>query len=146
VRTEIKENISGWVFYDADCAYCRDLAGRVHGLLASRRFHLAPLQASWVRNRLGLREGEPLGEMKMLTARGQIYGGADALIQLCRSIWWAWPIAILARIPGVKPIMRAAYRQAARNRYCLSGQCGLPRKTPNQSHRHSVTASFFELP
>jgi predicted DCC family thiol-disulfide oxidoreductase YuxK len=138
------EHIRGWVFYNADCGFCSGWAGCVHDLLARRGYHLAPLQTEWVRQRLGLMEGEPLVEMKLLTADGRILGGADAMIQIARSVWWTWPFFALAQLPGIKLILRIVYRWVARNRHCHGNDCLI--STPlNTTPRHG-TSSFYELP
>jgi predicted DCC family thiol-disulfide oxidoreductase YuxK len=144
VNTEITETILGWVFYDADCPFCIRWAWRTDELLARHGWHLASLQADWARLLLGLKDGEPLLEMKLLTTDGRVFGGADAVVHLARSIWWAWPFFALAQLPGVKPILRAIYRRIAQNRYCFGGRCALPAK-PAAHHRH-LTSSFYELP
>lgn len=144
MHTEITEVFQGWIGYDANCAFCRRWARHTHELLAHRGWHLVPLQADWVRKRLGLAEGELPEEMKLLFADGSVLGGADALVQLAHSIWWAWPLFALAQLPGARPIMRAAYRQMAKNRYCLGGHCALPPEDTNR-HRH-LTSSFYEIP
>jgi predicted DCC family thiol-disulfide oxidoreductase YuxK len=143
VHTEITETIQGWVFYDADCPFCTRWACRTDELLARRGWHLAPLQADWVRLRLNLKDGEPLLEMKLLTADGRILGGADAIIYVARSIWWAWPLFALAQLPGITPVLRAVYRRIAKNRFCFGGHCALPVK-PVTHHRH-LTSSFYDL-
>jgi predicted DCC family thiol-disulfide oxidoreductase YuxK len=144
VNTEITETIRGWVFYDADCPFCTRWASRTDELLARHGWHLAPLQADWVWTRLTPKDGEPLLEMKLLTTDGRVFGGADAVVHLARSIWWAWPVFALAQIPGVKPILRAIYRRIAQNRCCFGGRCALPAK-PVAHHRH-LTSSFYDLP
>jgi predicted DCC family thiol-disulfide oxidoreductase YuxK len=158
VNTEKTETIQGWVFYDADCRFCRGWADRAHDLLLRHGYHLAPLQAKWVQTRLNPTPGDPsvaenvsfqpplpfLSEMKLLTADGRILGGADALIRLSRVIWWAWPIFIFAQIPGVKPVMRTVYRSLARNRHCLNHHCRVPIPSA-KPHRH-LTSSFYEFP
>jgi len=82
--------------------------------------------------------------MKLLTAGGRIFGGADAFIHLTRAIWWAWPMFLLAQIPGAKPLMRIVYRCIARNRHCLSNHCPVPGPSA-KSHRH-LTSSFYDFP
>jgi predicted DCC family thiol-disulfide oxidoreductase YuxK len=144
VHTETTEKVRGWVLYDADCQVCCRWAGCAHELLARRGWHLAPLQAGWARKKLDLKEGEPMLEMKMLIADGQILGGADALVRITRSIWWAWPLFLLAQIPGCKPVLRAVYRGIARNRYCLGGRCVLPPKPAH--HQRHLTTSFYDIP
>jgi predicted DCC family thiol-disulfide oxidoreductase YuxK len=144
VNTESTEHIQGWVFYDADCAFCTAWAGRAHDLLARRGYRLAPLQAEWVRLRLGLKDDEPLQEMKLLTADGRILGGADAIIQTAGSVWWAWPLFALSQFPGIKPLLRIIYRWVARNRHCHGNHC-LISGPPAKTQRHG-TSSFYELP
>ncbi len=132
------------MFYDADCAFCTGWAGRAQDLLARRGYHLAPLQADWVRLRLGLKDDAPLLEMKLLTADGRILGGADAVVHIARSVWWARSVFVLAEIPGLKSILQIIYRWVARNRHCLGNHCRLP-GPPARHHRH-LTSSFYELP
>jgi len=143
VHTEITETIQGWVFYDADCPFCTRWAWRTDELLARHGWHLAPLQADWVRLRLDLKDDEPLLEMKLLTADGRIFGGADALVHLARSIWWMWPLFAPAQLPGVTLVLRAIYRRIAKNRFCFGRRCALPAK-PVARHRH-LTSSFYDL-
>jgi len=113
----------GWVFFDADCAFCSAWARRLHAMLASRGFGLAPLQSPRVRALLSLPDGELLREMRLLTADGSVLGGADALIHLARNIWWARPVYALAQIPRVRALLAAAYRWLAERRHCL-GEAG----------------------
>jgi predicted DCC family thiol-disulfide oxidoreductase YuxK len=143
VNTEITETIRGWIFYDADCPFCSRWALRTDELLARRGWHLAPLQADWARLRLGLKEGEPLLDMKLLTADGRIFGGADAYVYAARTIWWAWPFFAFAQLPGITPVLNAVYRCIAKNRYCFGRRCPLPPK-PAAPHRH-LTSSFYDL-
>lgn len=144
MNTEMTEYVKGWVFYDAECPFCRRWADRGHDMLSRRGLHLAPLQSAWVRIRLGMKEGEPLTEMKLLLAGGRVFGGADALIQIARFIWWAWPFYLLAQSPGVKPSLRVIYRNIAQNRQCLAGNCSVP--VQRQSNNHHRAKSFYEMP
>jgi alginate O-acetyltransferase complex protein AlgI len=109
--------------YDGDCALCTGLARRFEGVLARRGFQLAPLQTPWVRARLGLAAGEPLTEMKLLNAAGQVFGGAEAVVKLAGQIWWARPLDVLARLSGGRRLLTSAYRRIAAQRHCLSGAC-----------------------
>lgn len=97
-------------------------------MLHRHRFNLAPLQMPWTQKRLGLKTGEPLVEMKLLTEYGQIYGGADALAQIARRIWWAWPLFALAHIPGAAILLRTLYQRIAANRNCIGNACQLPKQ------------------
>jgi len=56
---------------------------------------------------------------------GRIFRGADADVHLAGRIWWAWPLYVLAKLPGAMPMMRYGYRWVASHRDCVSGtkQC-----------------------
>jgi predicted DCC family thiol-disulfide oxidoreductase YuxK len=131
----------GWILYDADCGFCTRWAWRLARFLGPRGYHLAPLQAPWVRQRLALSEEELLCEMRVLTADDALYGGADAFVFLARQVWWTWPFALAARLPGMMPLLRAGYRWVARNRHRLSSTCALPhvsgQRGPSSSLPHS---------
>src|SRR5262249_12770661 len=111
VLTEITDinNVNGCVFFDAHCRWCADLADRFGPLLRRHRFGLLPLQPPEVAQLLGVEADDLLTEMRLVVlnpARPQpqataIFGGADALIEIARRIWWAWPLCALAQIPGV---------------------------------------------
>jgi predicted DCC family thiol-disulfide oxidoreductase YuxK len=144
VNTDITEHIKGWVFYDAECPLCRGWAERSHGVLAKRGWHFVPLQAQWARLQLGLAENAPLLEMKLLTADGRIFGGADALIQLARAIRWAWPAFALAQLPGVKWALSRGYARLAARRHCAGERCNISKLEVKSSH--AVASAFYEIP
>ena len=127
MNTEITDNVkvSGWILYDGDCRYCTRLAASLRALLARRSFKLAPLQEPWVRERLALPEAELLKEMRLLKADGQVYGGADAVLEIGRAFWWAWPLAQAGRFPWLLKLLRAGYRWIASRRNCGSGACAV---------------------
>ena len=66
--------------------------------------------------------------MRVLLANGDAPGGADAILEIARRIWWGWPLFIFAELPGVKPMLRALYRIIAANRYCVNGACKVGRR------------------
>jgi predicted DCC family thiol-disulfide oxidoreductase YuxK len=127
VTTEYTDNTKayGWVLYDAGCGFCAAWAKRFQAPLARRRLELLPLQTPWVRAKLGLADAELLGEMRVLYPDGEIIGGADALLEISRHFWWAWPIRQLSHVPGMLKLFRAGYRWVARHRQCTNGECGL---------------------
>lgn len=130
-----EEASRGWVFYDGECPLCIASAKKFVPLLHRYGFELAPLQTAWVQKRLGLKPGELLVEMKLLTSDEKIFGGADAVLQIARKIWWAWPLFALAQVPGAKISVRAIYRRVAANRICFGGKCSIPKThyhKPNQ--------------
>ncbi len=115
---------TGWVFYDGGCEFCRSLARRFRSTLQKRGFGLAPLQDPRVAVVLGLAPSLLLQEMRVLTAEGQVLGGAQAVTFLAGKIWWAWPVHAAAKLPGMPPLLRAAYRWVANHRHCSSCTAG----------------------
>jgi alginate O-acetyltransferase complex protein AlgI len=116
------------VFYDADCSMCTNGARRFGPLLAQRGMSLEPLQAPDACERLGIREDERLAEMRLRLDDGTVFGGAAALAEIARRIWWAWPVWALSRLPGATRPMRAAYNWVARHRGCVNDACLVDRR------------------
>ena len=114
-------NAHGWVFYDGHCRLCTGLINRLRGPLVRRGYLPVPLQRGWVQERLGLTPERALDEMLVLTTGGEILGGADAVVYLAKRIWWGWPLAAVAQIPGANRVLRWLYRFVARRR-CRSAQ------------------------
>lgn len=130
--TEITESaeaepVRGWIFYDADCSSCRDLALRFEAFFGARSFYFAPLQHEWVQRRLKLPRAQALEEMRVLTSTGQVFGGADAVIFLARQIWWAKPLAWMTRMPFIHAILHRVYRRVAARRTCAIRTTAAPR-------------------
>jgi len=124
VNTEITDTLNRkatWVCYDAECPLCLRWVKRFRTSLESHGFTLLPLQSTHVRNVLRLPETELLTEMRVITPRGEIFGGADALAHLSKAI--CKPLYWLTLIPGVMPLLRRAYRHVARNRGCAGNTC-----------------------
>jgi predicted DCC family thiol-disulfide oxidoreductase YuxK len=128
IPEQTTEGAQGRVFYDGDCPLCTRAVMRFAPMLRRHHFDFAPLQVAWAQKRLGFKLDELLVEMKLLTADGQIYGGADALAQIARRIWWAWPLFALAQIPGTMILLRVIYRRVAANRNCFGNACQLPKQ------------------
>jgi predicted DCC family thiol-disulfide oxidoreductase YuxK len=118
-------NINGWVCFDAECAGCVKLVRRFGPLLGRHRFVLVPLQTPWVRERVAAGNEELLSEMRLITAPSWIRGGADALTEIARQIWWAKPVYWISRVPLLRGGLRAGYRWVARHRTCLGGSCSI---------------------
>lgn len=127
----------GWVFFDRDCRVCSALARRFRGTLESRGFGLAALQDPRVQALLGLPPAELLREMRVATAEGQIYGGAAAIINLSREIWWAWPLYAASKIPAVMAVLNAGYRWFADHRTCVGGACSISASAGNKLARQA---------
>jgi predicted DCC family thiol-disulfide oxidoreductase YuxK len=66
--------------------------------------------------------------MLLMLPDGRVLGGVDVYIHLGFRVWWAWPLALLASIPGLHWCFGKLYAWVAANRYrwtgaCESGQC-----------------------
>ena len=142
VETTENKNSAPLVLYDAECRFCLGLVRRFELLLVRHGFALLPLQTPWVRARLGLSDEQLLAEIRLLLPNGNLFGGADALVEISRGYWWAFPLRVLARIPGGMRFLRAIYRWIARHRFWILGRC-LSRKCRPPHHRHTA---FFEMP
>jgi len=129
--TEITERAEavpfrGWIFFDEDCSFCRDLALRFEHLFAKRGFYFEPLQGQWVQDRLNLTREQALEEMRVLTAEGEAFGGADAVIFLARQVWWAAPFRAIARIRPIHALLDRGYRWIAAHRTCAINRAASP--------------------
>lgn len=120
---EATKSAKGRVFYDGDCASCSAWVARYGRIFARRGFVFEPLQQVMANAEFALPAEEFLREMKLLHRTGRWFGGADAWIVLFKSVWWLWPIGVLAGFPGFHTLAHRAYRQFAANRHCLDGRC-----------------------
>ncbi len=118
------ETVAGWVLYDGDCNFCITWARRSQKLLESRKLVLLPLQTPWVRTQLGLSEEQLLTEMRLLLPNGQVFGGADALLEIARYFWWSRPLAFVGHLSAAHLLLGKVYRGVARRRRCAAGACG----------------------
>lgn len=73
-------------------------------------------------NILGIEEGYDFPEMKVIGNDNKLYGGARAVLFLCKKIWWASPLWALAHLPLVIDSLDYIYRLIAKRRHC-HGQC-----------------------
>lgn len=123
----------GWVFYDEQCPKCCGWEGRFKKVLLRRRILTAPLQRGWVQERLELDADDAFTEMRVLTASGEVLGGAAAMVYLAWHIWWAKPLAAIAKFPGVMRQLDRLYRYMAHHRYCQSTNCKVAKPQSKQS-------------
>ena len=113
----------GWLFFDAECAFCTRIARWLAPSLERRGLALAPLQDPRVGALLGMSRRELLREMRLLMTDGTQVGGADACVALAHEIWWARPLVWLARIPGAMDLLRFGYAWVAARRQCSAARC-----------------------
>src|SRR5688572_1660014 len=97
------------VFYDADCQFCVNTARRFERVLARRRVALVPLQIAGAAATFGVPDDQLLAEMRLRLDDGTVFGGAAAVAEIARRIWWAWPLWALSRLPGAMRPLRATY-------------------------------------
>ena len=117
----------GWLFFDAECAFCTRIVRWVAPVIARRGLAVAPLQDPRVGALLGMTRRELLREMRLLMTDGTHLGGADAAVALAKEIWWARPVVWLARIPGMMDLLRFGYMWVASSRKCQSVVCDIER-------------------
>jgi predicted DCC family thiol-disulfide oxidoreductase YuxK len=125
----------GWILYDGECGFCLSIVRRTRGIFAPRGFAFLPLQTPWVRAVFNLPERELLAEMRLLPRNGEKLGGADAILKLAEYVWWAWPMAALAYVPGARRLLRMGYRYIAARRNCIAGTCSIPAQSPREIAR-----------
>jgi predicted DCC family thiol-disulfide oxidoreductase YuxK len=117
----------GWLLYDRDCEFCSRWARLLEPTLLARGFHVAALQDSWVTPVLGLPREELLRALRLWTPEGSSYLGADAVVYLAQFVFWARPLAWLARLPGAMRLLRALYAAIAVKRHCANVPLAWPR-------------------
>jgi len=127
------------VFYDAECRLCVAGARLLSGVLARRHIDLVPLQSPGLSSLLGVPEDQLLVEMRLRLRNGAVFGGAAAVVEIARRIWWASPLWAISRLPGAMRPMNAVYRWVARNRTCVNGACDVDPK------RRASTTRFLPL-
>ncbi|MBI2182070.1 MAG: DUF393 domain-containing protein [Deltaproteobacteria bacterium] len=118
--------IKGWVLYDGSCGFCSRWVPFWENTLKRRGFHIAPLQAGWVAEKLHLSDKERASDFRLLLADGEQVAGAEAYRYLMRRIGWATPLYLLSILPGLRTIFDASYRAFADNRYFISRRCHVP--------------------
>jgi predicted DCC family thiol-disulfide oxidoreductase YuxK len=125
----------GWLFFDADCAFCVKIVRALAPTLQKRGFAIAPLQDPRVGPLLGLPPSELLLEMRLLLTNNRQFGGADAAVALAREIWWARPLVWLSMLPGMMSVLRSAYHWIAARRKCAAATpCAIAERSP--SHKN----------
>jgi predicted DCC family thiol-disulfide oxidoreductase YuxK len=135
-----EKSFRGWILYDGACCSCTASARRFGRIFRRRGFLFLPLQTNWVMKRFDLEPGAPLDEMRVLTADGWDIGGGNAVIFLARQVWWAWPFAALARLPGMHKRLDRGYRWIAAHRGCDHIRCSLKeRRSLDRRFRKSAT-------
>ena len=145
VNTEITDAKAknGWVLYDGECRICLGVVRRWGRALRERGFECIPLQTPWVREQLNLPDHILMREMRVLNPAGKVIGGADAVLLLARTFWWAAPLVWLTHLPGVHKLLDALYRWGAARRYCFNGACEL--RAAGHGHQYRLFLAALPL-
>ncbi len=118
--------------YDADCSFCTRVVDRLAAIFKRYGFETTPLQTAWVKEALGYSDpadaSELLKEMRVLTVDRQVFGGAKAIVYLAGCIWWAFPLRLMAFIPGFMWVLDRGYRWIAARRYCSATGCAINKR------------------
>ena len=153
MKAKLTTGRKGCVFYDGERALARrgfamatlqNSAGvpPARRALQREQSEIEPLRLASLG--LGRRDARPtleFAEIHLQLADGCEFGGANALVEIARRIWWAWPLGMFIGLPGIKTMSAAFYRCFACRRHCLGGACMLPGQAPH--HRHTA---FLEIP
>lgn len=144
VNAETTDLPGGYLGYDARCGFCVAMISRARPMLLRKGIHVVPLQSAWAPSGFGFKGDKVLDEMKLLTAQGKVFGGADALVELLRLFWWAWPALLLTWIPGVPGLLRKGYRWIANHRTGFG--CRVPSHHGASLARDEKLSAFYDLP
>lgn len=118
--------IRGWVLYDDSCGFCRKWVPMWESTLRKRGFRIAPLQEPWVPEALGMQPEEIAEDIRLyVPATRSVVSGANVYRHVMQKIWWAYPLYVLTRTPGLRSLFDLAYRRFADNRHAFSKSCGL---------------------
>lgn len=117
----------GWILYDGECPFCRNLAARFGLTFESRGFACTLLQTPWIAEAINLKAGERPSEVRVRTRDFREFGGAEAIVFLAGLVWWGKPLGWFAKLPGANIILRKVYREIAAHRGCDDGACQLRR-------------------
>jgi predicted DCC family thiol-disulfide oxidoreductase YuxK len=113
----------GWLFFDAECAFCIGIARWLMGPMKRRGLALAPLQDPRVALLLGISPEELLRTIRLVLTDGTQYLGAAAVLAVARELWWARPLVWVAKFPGMTVAMGTGYRWVAERRRCPAARC-----------------------
>ncbi len=81
---------------------------------------------------LGLTDKDGMQQAWFVDENGRLFGGAAAINQSLRYIWWARPFTPLYTLPGLRQLADHIYRWVAANRHRLPGSSDTCRLEPPQ--------------
>ena len=136
--TEITDNIigrpdRGIVLFDGGCGACTGLANRFRAGLERRGFQLLSLHDPRATVLAHATVDDLMRELYVVTPtsgeRSVVRRGLDAVLFIAATFVWLRPLCLVARLPGMNGLFRAAYRAFAARRYRISraGACAIRR-------------------
>ncbi len=138
-RTTPPQDGSAVILYDGLCKLCTAQAENLEKLARGRVLSEA-LQTALPRFP-GLSEEEALREIKLVSADGRIYGGAEAIVKLVNlGHPFSGKLLYLYYLPGIRQLSDRFYAWVARNRYRLFG------KRPEDACENGACAVHYNLP
>ncbi len=123
----------GVVVYGGECPFCLRQIERIKRRDRRSRFEYVPRQSPGLEERFPrLADDDFNSGMRLITPRGEILVGADALYHIVRRLPIWGNIAWIYRLPGLNTLARLAYRWIAANRHrlgrsCVETSCSSPR-------------------
>jgi predicted DCC family thiol-disulfide oxidoreductase YuxK len=70
---------------------------------------------------LGLTDEDGMTQVWFVDENGRLTGGAEAVNEVMKRVWWLRAFTFLYKLPGLKQLQSHAYRWVANNRYRLPG-------------------------
>lgn len=137
------------VVYDGECHLCLAAVDKLRRVPVRAELTFVPLQSiasGEVKPWRGIDDvpvSELSAQLHVTDERGLRFSGADGVLKLMSlAAGLAW-LAALGKLPGLRRIVKAAYRLAARHRYrlfgrisCSDGVCSLPRRISERGGEH----------
>jgi len=108
------------VLYDADCGFCTRTARLLRRLDRLARLELVPLQRAHSAVPDAPSEDRLLDRMHVRDPGGRWWIGSEGWLRIAGAVPALRPLAILARIPFVRPLVEPVYAFIARNRHHIS--------------------------
>jgi predicted DCC family thiol-disulfide oxidoreductase YuxK len=119
------------MFYDGGCPVCMRGVRHYQKLDWARRIQWVNLlDDPDVLKRYEVDFSEAMERLHVLDVDGQLVSGVAAFVVLWEELPWYRVLALLTRLPGVRPVMNAVYDRMTRGRYarrCREGLCGVSR-------------------
>lgn len=127
------------LIYDGDCGFCQETASRVQKF-SRNQIKIDPWQGiPSILAEAGLTEEDAMSKVWFLPTDGRpAQGGAAAVNASLHYIWWARPLALLYKLPGIHQLEDCLYQWVANNRYRMpysTAQCAMP-PSPKLKQQH----------